>query len=110
MGVSSFFFMNKDDKTYIFSDCAITPNPNAQELANIAIQAAETAYKFGIEPRVAMLSYSSYGSAKGEMPEKVQEATKLAKAMAEGEFKYLGASIDGELQVDAALVEKVANS
>lgn len=108
MGVSSFFFMNKDDKTYIFSDCAITPNPNAQELANIAIQASETAVKFGIEPKVAMLSYSSYGSAKGEMPEKVKEATKLAKDMAEGEFKNLGAIIDGELQVDAALVEKVA--
>jgi phosphate acetyltransferase len=55
-----------------------------------------------------MLSYSSYGSAKGELPEKVQEATKLAKAMAEGEFNHLGAVIDGELQVDAALVEKVA--
>ena len=108
MGVSSFFFMNKEDKTYIFSDCAITPNPTAQELANIAIQASETAVKFGIEPKVAMLSYSSYGSAKGEMPEKVQEATKLAQAMAEGEFKHLGALIDGELQVDAALVEKVA--
>lgn len=109
MGVSSFFFMNKEDKTYIFSDCAITPNPNAQELANIAIQASETAVKFGIKPNVAMLSYSSYGSAKGEMPEKVQEATKLAKAMAEDEFRYLEAVIDGELQVDAALVEKVAN-
>ena len=109
MGVSSFFFMNKEDKTYIFSDCAITPNPNAQELANIAIQASETAVKFGIKPNVAMLSYSSYGSAKGEMPEKVQEATKLAKAMAEDEFSYLEAVIDGELQVDAALVEKVAN-
>ncbi len=108
MGVSSFFFMNKDDKTYIFSDCAITPNPNAQELANIAIQASETAVKFGIEPKVAMLSYSSYGSAKGDMPEKVQEATKIAKEMADGEFKHLGAIIDGELQVDAALVEKVA--
>ena len=50
MGVSSFFFMNKEDKTFIFSDCAITPNPTEQELANIAIQASETAVKFGIEP------------------------------------------------------------
>ena len=109
MGVSSFFFMNKEDKTFIFSDCAITPNPTEQELANIAIQASETAVKFGIEPKVAMLSYSTYGSAKSEMVEKVQNATKLAKAMADGEFKYLNATIDGELQVDAALVEKVAN-
>lgn len=109
MGVSSFFFMNKEDKTFIFSDCAITPNPTEQELANIAIQSSETAVKFGIEPKVAMLSYSTYGSAKSEMVEKVQNATKLAKTMADNEFKHLGAVIDGELQVDAALVEKVAN-
>lgn len=109
MGVSSFFFMNKEDKTFIFSDCAITPNPTEQELANIAIQSSETAVKFGIRPKVAMLSYSTYGSAKSEMVEKVQNATKLAKTMADNEFKHLGAVIDGELQVDAALVEKVAN-
>ena len=72
-------------------------------------QSSETAVKFGIEPKVAMLSYSTYGSAKSEMVEKVQNATKLAKTMADNEFKHLGAVIDGELQVDAALVEKVAN-
>lgn len=109
MGVSSFFFMNKEDKTFIFSDCGLVPNPNEQELANIAIQAAETAVKFGIDPKVALLSYSTYGSAKSDLVDKVQNATKLAKSMAEGEFKHLNAIIDGELQGDAALVEKVAS-
>ena len=109
MGVSSFFFMNKENKTFIFSDCAITPNPNEQELANIAIQAAQTAVQFGIKPDVAMLSYSTYGSGKGDMVDKVQKATKIAKEMAVSEeFKNLGINLDGELQADAALVEKVA--
>ncbi len=110
MGVSSFFFMTKDDNTFIFADCAIAPNPNEQELANIAMQTAQTAVQFGIEPDIAMLSYSTYGSGKGEMVDKVQKATKIAKDMASSEeFKGLGINLDGELQVDAALVEKVAN-
>jgi phosphate acetyltransferase len=109
MGVSSFFFMNKDEKTFIFADCAITPNPTDQELANIAMQAALTAVQFGLKPNIAMLSYSTYGSAKGEMVEKVQRATKIAKEMAvSDEFKPLGIDLDGEMQVDAALVDKVA--
>ena len=109
MGVSSFFFMNKGDETYIFADCAIAPNPNEQELANIAMQAAQTAVQFGIKPDIAMLSYSTYGSAKGDMVEKVQNATKIAKEMAlSDEFKDLGINLDGELQADAALVDKVA--
>ena len=109
MNVSSFFFMNKGDKTFIFADCAITPNPTDQELANIAMQAAQTAVQFGIKPDIAMLSYSSYGSGKGEAIEKVQRAVKIAKEMAmSDEFKSLGIKIDGELQADAALVEKVA--
>jgi len=109
MGVSSFFFMNKNDDTYIFADCAITPNPNEQELANIAMQAAQTAVQFGIKPDIAMLSYSTYGSAKGEMVEKVQNAVKIAKEMAlSDEFKGLGINLDGELQADAALVDRVA--
>ena len=111
MGVSSFFFMNKDDKTYIFSDCGIIVNPTAQELANITIQAGQTAVQFGIEPNIALLSYSSYGSAKGESADKVREAVKLAKEMAQSEeFKPLNLNIDGELQGDAALVESVAAS
>lgn len=110
MGVSSFFLMNKDESTFIFADCAITPNPNEQELANIAIQAAQTAVQFGVTPDVAMLSYSTYGSGKGEMVDKVQKATNIAKEMAASdEFKSLEINIDGELQADAALVEKVAN-
>lgn len=109
MNVSSFFFMNKDGQTLIFADCAITPNPTDQELANIAIQAAQTAVQFGIKPDIAMLSYSSHGSGKGEAIEKVQRATKIAKDMAASdEFKGLGIRLDGELQADAALVEKVA--
>lgn len=109
MAVSSFFFMSKEDKTYIFADCAITPNPTDRELANIAMQAAQTAVQFGIKPDIAMLSYSTYGSGKGEAIEKVQRATQMAKELAESEeFKNLGICLDGELQVDAALVDKVA--
>ena len=62
-----------------------------------------------MNPKVALLSYSTYGSAKSDLVDKVQNATKLAKAMAEGEFKHLNAIVDGELQGDAALVEKVAS-
>lgn len=109
MGVSSFFFMNKGDETLIFADCAISVNPNEQELANIAMQAAQTAVQFGVKPDIAMLSYSTYGSGKGEMVEKVQKATAIAKEMAvSDEFKGLGINLDGELQADAALVDRVA--
>lgn len=87
----------------VFADCAVMPNPNAQELASIAVATAQTArYIADIEPRVAMLSFSTKGSASHEMVDKVTEATRLAKEMAP-ELK-----IDGELQSDAALVEKVA--
>lgn len=110
MAVSAFFFMSKDDKTFIFADSGLTPNPDEQGLANIAMQSAQTAVQFGIVPDVAMLSYSTYGSAKGELVEKVQKATALAKAMAKGEFADLGVKVDGELQADAALVDTVAKS
>ena len=87
----------------IFADCAVMPNPNAQELASIAVATAQTARHIAnIEPRVAMLSFSPKGSASHEMVDKVVEATRLAKEMAP-ELK-----IDGELQADASLVEKVA--
>lgn len=87
----------------IFADCAVMPNPNAQELASIAVATAQTARHIAnIEPRVAMLSFSTKGSASHEMVDKVVEATRLAKEMAP-ELK-----IDGELQADASLVEKVA--
>lgn len=87
----------------IFADCAVMPNPNAQELASIAVATAQTARHIAnIEPRVAMLSFSTKGSASHEMVDKVVEATRLAKEMAP-ELK-----IDGELQADASLVEKIA--
>jgi len=106
--VSSCFLMECPDKTYgddgimIFADCAVIPNPTADELANIAIGAADSARALaGIEPRVAMLSFSTKGSAKHENVTKVQEATAKAKEM-DPELM-----IDGELQADAALVESV---
>jgi phosphate acetyltransferase len=107
--VSGAFLMFLKDKTYgdngilVFADCAVLPNPTATELAQIAVSTAHTARTLaGMEPRVAMLSFSTKGSAKHEMVDKVAEATKLAKEM---EPSLL---IDGELQSDAALVESVA--
>lgn len=89
----------------LFADCAVNPNPDAKQLAEIAISTAETARAIaGIEPRVAMLSFSTKGSAKHELVDKVQEATKLAKEMAPD------LALDGELQADAALVESVAKT
>lgn len=111
MDVSSFFFMSKGDKTLVFADCGLIPNPDERGLANIAIQSAQTALKFGIKPEVAMLSYSTYGSGKGETVEKVQKATLLGKELAASdEFRDLNIVLDGELQADAALVESVACS
>jgi len=91
-----------EDGFLVFADCAVNPCPNAQELAQIAISTAETARTVaGIEPRVAMLSFSTKGSAKHELIDKVTEATHLAKEMAPD------LALDGELQADAALVETV---
>lgn len=87
----------------IFADCAVNPCPNAQELAEIAISTAETARTLaGIEPRVAMLSFSTKGSAKHELIDKVTEATRIAHELAPE------LAIDGELQLDSALVDTVA--
>jgi phosphate acetyltransferase len=86
----------------VFADCAVNPCPNAQELAEIEVTTAETARALGgIEPRVAMLSFSSKGSAKHELVDKVTEATRIAHEMAPE------LALDGELQLDAALVESV---
>ena len=107
--VSSFLVMVSNDKPYVFSDCAITINPSAKELADIALETSLSAEKFGIEPKVAMLSFSTYGSGKGEQVDKVVEATKLAKeALQSDEFKNMKIELDGELQADAALDMVVA--
>ena len=108
-GVSSFLVMVSNDKPYVFSDCGVVINPTAKELADIALEASLSAIKFGFEPRVAMLTYSTYGSGKGELVDKVVEATKLAKeALKSDEFKDLHIELDGELQADAALDAVVA--
>ena len=90
-----------DDGILVFADCAVMPNPNAEELASIAAATARNIV--GVEPRVAMLSFSTKGSASHEMVDKVVEATRLAKEMAPN------LKIDGELQADAALVEAVGS-
>ena len=93
-----------DNGILVFADCAVMPNPNAEELASIAVATAATARNIvGVEPRVAMLSFSTKGSASHEMVDKVVEATRLAKEMAPD------LKIDGELQADAALVEAVGS-
>ena len=95
--VSSLFFMCLEDRVLAYADCAINPNPNASELAEIAIATAHTARAFGIEPRVAMLSYSSGKSGQGADVEKVREATEIVQSK-NPDFK-----IEGPLQYDAAV-------
>jgi len=106
--VSGAFIMILKDKEYgengmmVFADCAVHPNPTAQELAEIAVATGETTKAIaGFEPRIAMLSFSTKGSAKHEMVDKVVEATRIAKEKA----PHL--KIDGELQSDAAIVEAI---
>ena len=89
----------------VFADCAVNPNPTAPELAEIAVSTAETARNIcGFEPKVAMLSFSTKGSAKHELVDKVVEATRLAKAM------HPELQIEGEIQADAALVPSIGQS
>ncbi|REH75055.1 phosphate acetyltransferase [Staphylococcus felis] len=104
---SGVFFMIKDDKQYIFGDCAINPELVAQDLAEIAVESAKTAQSFGMDPRVAMLSFSTKGSAKSDDTEKVSEAVKLAQDKIETE-QLSNVVIDGEFQFDAAMVPEVA--
>ncbi|MGL4937061.1 phosphate acetyltransferase [Shewanella sp.] len=102
--VSSIFFMLMPDQVLVYGDCAINPDPNAEQLADIAIQSAESAKAFGIEPRVAMISYSTGNSGTGSDVDKVREATRIAKE------KRPDLIIDGPLQYDAAVMPNVARS
>jgi len=95
--VSSVFFMLLDDRVLAYGDCAINPDPNAQQLAEIAISSADTSKRFGIEPKVAMLSYSSGSSGKGADVEKVREATQLIKELRPDIL------VEGPIQYDAAV-------
>lgn len=100
--ISSIFFMLFSDRVLLYADCAINPNPNAKELAEIAIQSAESAERFGFLPKVAMISYSTGNSSKGKDVEKIHEATKIAKLMNPSLI------IEGPLQYDAAVIPSVA--
>ena len=107
--VSSGFIIVAQGEPFVFSDCGVIIDPTVQELADIALDAAETAIQFDIEPKVAMLSFSTKGSAKHEKVDKVVEATKLAKQQLElPEYQNRGIEIDGELQLDAAVDAVVA--
>jgi len=99
--VSSIFFMCLDTKVLVYGDCAIVPDPNPKELAQIAVESALSAKAFGIEPIVAMLSYSSGESGKGEDVEKVREAVKIANSMRPDLL------IEGPIQYDAAIDPEV---
>lgn len=99
---SGVFVMVKNGLKYLFADCAINISPDSQDLAEIAVESAKTASMFDIEPRVAMLSFSTKGSAKSPETEKVEEAVKIAKE------KAPNLVLDGEFQFDAAIVPSVA--
>nr|WP_219606672.1 phosphate acetyltransferase [Pectobacterium sp. CFBP8739] len=102
--VSSVFFMLLPEQVLVYGDCAINPDPTAEQLAEIAIQSADSATAFGIDPRVAMISYSTGNSGAGSDVEKVREATRLAQE------KRPDLVIDGPLQYDAAIMADVAQS
>lgn len=99
--VSSVFFMLLPDEVYVYGDCAINPDPDAEQLAEIAIQSADSAKAFGIEPRIAMISYSTGDSGTGADVDKVRQATQIAQQ------RRPDLMIDGPLQYDAASVESV---
>jgi len=102
--VSSVFFMLMPDQVLVYGDCAINPDPKAEELAEIALQSADSAKAFGVDPKVAMISYSTGKSGTGADVEKVIEATRIAKE------KAPELALDGPLQYDAATVMDVAAS
>jgi phosphate acetyltransferase len=100
--VSSVFFMCLPEQVLVYGDCAVNPNPNAEELADIAIQSAETAEQFGIPARIALISYSTGESGSGADVEKVRKATEIAKSLRPDLL------LDGPLQYDAAAIAEVA--
>jgi phosphate acetyltransferase len=100
--VSSVFFMCLPEQVLVYGDCAVNPNPDAEALADIAIQSAQTAEQFGIPPRVALISYSTGESGSGADVEKVRRATEIAKSLRPD------LPIDGPLQYDAAAIAEVA--
>ncbi len=102
--VSSVFFMALEDRVLVYGDCAVNPDPNATQLADIAVSSAETAQAFGVVPRVAMLSYSTGTSGTGAEVEKVREATELARK------RRPDLLIEGPIQYDAAVDASVAKS
>jgi len=102
--VSSVFFMCLEDRVSVFGDCAINPNPTAEQLAEIAISSADSSSAFGIEPKIAMLSYSSGSSGKGDEVEKVRTATEIVKQ------KRPDLKIEGPIQYDAAVDRTVGKS
>lgn len=102
--VSSVFFMCLPEQVLVYGDCAVNPDPNPDELADIAIQSAESAMALGIVPRIAMISYSTGASGEGADVDKVREATRIAKQ------RRPELTIDGPLQYDAATVPSVGRS
>ncbi|MEU3351620.1 phosphate acetyltransferase [Streptomyces sp. NPDC037389] len=100
--VSSVFFMCLADRVLVYGDCAVNPDPNAEQLADIAIQSAETAEQFGVEPRVAMLSYSTGTSGSGADVDKVRKATELVRE------RRPDLMVEGPIQYDAAVDARVA--
>ncbi len=100
--VSSVFFMCLADKVLVYGDCAVNPDPDAEQLADIAIQSAETAAQFGVEPRIAMLSYSTGTSGSGADVDKVRRATEIART------RRPDLKIEGPIQYDAAVEPTVA--
>jgi phosphate acetyltransferase len=102
--VSSVFFMCLPDEVVVYGDCAINPRPDAEELADIAIASAASARAFGIEPRVAMISFSTGTSGTGSDVDKVAEATRIVRE------REPGLAVDGPLQYDAAAIASVAQN
>lgn len=102
--VSSIFFMCLEDRVSVFGDCAINPNPNSEQLAEIAISSADSSINFGIDPKIAMLSYSSGASGKGADVDIVRAATEIVKA------KRPDLKIEGPIQYDAAVDPSIGKS